>query len=172
MHALEIDYIGHALRLKPLKQGTLLITCYPAVYDQRSPRKIFGKRIETYTSDTLSKRHCVAVYLPSVAYSRGGEDVRWKEREKKKGEKESRDRYMGGGGWSIRSVADTRAPSCSYGSSCRAMSFWPRDRLRIVLFLFLIRLYSYFGKKGTRIWFFFFLFLNQKSNKKISFLNS
>lgn len=92
MHALEIDYIGHALRLKPLKQGTLLITCYPAVYDQRSPRKIFGKRIETYTSDTLSKRHCVAVYLPSVAYSRGGEDVRWKEREKKR---ERRNRETG-----------------------------------------------------------------------------
>lgn len=61
------------ITLKPLKQGTLLITCYPAVYDQRSPRKIFGKRIETYTSDTLSKRHCVAVYLPSVAHEgRGG----------------------------------------------------------------------------------------------------
>lgn len=61
------------ITLKLLKQGTLLITCYPAVYDQRSPRKIFGKRIETYTSDTLSKRHCVAVYLPSVAHEeRGG----------------------------------------------------------------------------------------------------
>lgn len=69
----SITSATRCVTLKPLKQGTLLITCYPAVYDQRSPRKIFGKRIETYTSDTLSKRHCVAVYLPSVAHEgRGG----------------------------------------------------------------------------------------------------
>lgn len=84
--------------LKPLKQGTLLITCYPAVHDQRSPRKIFGKRIETYTSDTLSKRHCVAVYY-RLWHTRGGEDVRKRKEGKEK--KKKRERQVYGGGWRL-----------------------------------------------------------------------
>lgn len=118
--------------LKPLKQGTLLITCYPAVHDQRSPRKIFGKRIETYTSDTLSKRHCVAVYY-RLWHTRGGEDVRKRKEgkeKKKKGETGIRwwmevDRL---GRW-----RDTCCRVVLMDRWCRAMSFGPRDRLRVFL---------------------------------------
>lgn len=85
--------------LKPLKQGTLLITCYPAVHDQRSPRKIFAKRIETYTSDTLSKRHCVAVYY-RVWLTLGEGRMLGKERKGRK-RKKKRERQVYGGGWRL-----------------------------------------------------------------------
>lgn len=153
--------------LKPLKQGTLLITCYPAVHDQRSPRKIFGKRIETYTSDTLSKRHCVAVYY-RLWHTRGGEDVR-KRKEGKEKKKKGRDRYtVVDGGWSIRSVAGHVLPCCSYGSLVSRDGFWATRPLKSFSYFSLdFSLYSCCGKatrfmlflkRSTRIWFCFFLF--------------
>lgn len=117
--------------LKPLKQGTLLITCYPAVHDQRSPRKIFAKRIETYTSDTLSKRHCVAVYYRVwLTLGEGrmlGKERKGRKRKKKKGETGIR-RWM-----EVDRLGRWRDTCCRVvlmDRWCRAMGFGPRDRSR------------------------------------------
>lgn len=86
--------LGHALRLVrcslPLKQAALLITCSTVCATLAA--KNLRQRIETYTTDTLSKRHCAAIDIsPSVYKPRTSGS-----QEKKRGKKEGREKKEDG----------------------------------------------------------------------------